>query len=90
MPKKKFELSSGNVFADLGLQNPEEALVKSELAMQIHCAAEKSLASGKLSVSKLAFILGVDKQQASDLLNGRFFDFSIKELRGFLCKVKQE
>ena len=28
--------SSGNVFADLGLPNPEEALAKAEIAMKIH------------------------------------------------------
>ncbi len=34
--KKEFELSSGNVFADLNLPNPEEALTKAELARQIN------------------------------------------------------
>ena len=31
----KFTRSSGNVFADLGVSNPEEALAKSQLAAQI-------------------------------------------------------
>ncbi|BBI16565.1 XRE family transcriptional regulator [Neochlamydia sp. S13] len=31
----KYEESSGNVFADLGIENPEEALAKAELARQI-------------------------------------------------------
>ncbi len=30
-----YEESSGNVFADLGIENPEEALAKSERARQI-------------------------------------------------------
>ncbi|MFI0435727.1 MAG: hypothetical protein ACH350_08420 [Parachlamydiaceae bacterium] len=35
--KKKivYEESSGNVFTDLGIENPEEALAKSEFARQI-------------------------------------------------------
>jgi len=31
-----YEISSGNIFADLGLPNPEERLAKSELARQIN------------------------------------------------------
>ncbi len=32
--KPEYFESSGNVFADLGVENPEEALAKSELARQ--------------------------------------------------------
>jgi len=37
MPKSELDytVSSGNVFADLGLPNPEEALAKAELAHKI-------------------------------------------------------
>ena len=37
MRKKKIEheMSSGNVFADLGVANPEEALAKAQLARAI-------------------------------------------------------
>lgn len=38
--KPEYHESSGNVFADLGVKDPEEALAKSELARQIakiHC-----------------------------------------------------
>ena len=33
---KNFETSSSNVFADLGLPNPEERLVKAKLALHIN------------------------------------------------------
>jgi hypothetical protein len=32
-----YTISSGNVFADLGLPNPEKALAKAELAQKIIC-----------------------------------------------------
>jgi hypothetical protein len=37
MPKRErdYVISSGNVFADLGVPNPEEALAKAELASKI-------------------------------------------------------
>lgn len=33
---KDYTISSGNVFADLGLSNPEERLIKAELAYHIN------------------------------------------------------
>lgn len=39
--KKKFEISKGNIFADINLPNPEEALAKAELARQIHNIIKK-------------------------------------------------
>ncbi len=41
--KKKFdwELSSGNVFADLGLPNPEELLAEADQASQINDLLKK-------------------------------------------------
>ena len=33
--KPKYEKSSGNVYADLGIPNPEEHLAKARLAMRI-------------------------------------------------------
>jgi len=40
MPRQEadYVVSSGNVFADLGLPNPEEALAKAELANKIPVA----------------------------------------------------
>jgi predicted XRE-type DNA-binding protein len=34
-PLPRFELSSGNVFADLGFEHPEEELAKAQLIFQI-------------------------------------------------------
>lgn len=38
---KDYIISSGNVFADLGLSNPEERLAKAELAFQINTIIEQ-------------------------------------------------
>ena len=37
----KYEISSGNIFADIGVENPEEALVKAELVTHIHDVIKK-------------------------------------------------
>jgi hypothetical protein len=47
MKRIKAEVGSGNVFADIGLPNPEEALAKAEIARLVNLA----LCSRKLSRS---------------------------------------
>jgi predicted XRE-type DNA-binding protein len=68
--------SSGNVFADLALDDAEELLVKSELAWRI---AERVRASG-LTQAQIAAELGIDQPRVSDLLGGRLRRFSLDRL----------
>jgi predicted XRE-type DNA-binding protein len=72
--------SSGNVFADLGLSNPEERLAKAQLATQIaNVLAKKGLtqaAAGKL--------LRISQPRVSGLLRGRLADFSTETLMKYL------
>lgn len=46
--KIEYEVSSGNVFADLGIPNPEEALAESERLLEI----DKAIRRKKLSQQK--------------------------------------
>ncbi|HEU0113566.1 MAG TPA: helix-turn-helix transcriptional regulator, partial [Thermomicrobiales bacterium] len=68
--------SSGNVFADLGLDDADELLVKSELAWRI---AEQIRASG-MTQAQIAAELGIDQPRVSDLLRGRLRRFSLDRL----------
>ncbi len=52
--KKDFEVSSGNVFADLNLPNAEEVLAKAELVRQI-------IKKKKLTQEQAALALGIDQ-----------------------------
>ena len=87
MKKKiKYEVSSGNVFADLNLPHPEEMLVRAEIAMQI-C----SLIKGKeLTQEQAALLLGVDQPKISALMNGKLPGFSLERLLGFLNELGQD
>ena len=76
----KYEISSGNIFADLGIKNPDEALAKSELAMQINHAMKKK----KLTQKKAAALLGIDQPKISALLSGKLNGFSLERLIRFL------
>ena len=76
----KVQSSSGNVFANMGLPNPEELLIKSELVRQI----SKIIAMRKITQTKAAQILGIDQPKVSTLLSGKLSGFSMERLLRFL------
>lgn len=76
----KVEVSSGNVFADLGLLNPEEMLVKAELASKIGEIIE----TRNLTQMDAAEILGIDQPKVSALIRGKLAGFSTERLFRFL------
>ena len=58
---------SGNVFADLGLSNPEERLAKADLAIRI----AGILRARRLTQAAAARILKIDQPKISRLLRGQ-------------------
>ena len=88
MPKREpdYVISSGNVFADLGLPNPEEALAKAELANKISVLIRERA----LTQAKAAKLLGIDQPKVSMLLRGRLTGFSLERLMRFLMLLGQD
>jgi len=84
--KTDYVVSSGNVFADLGVPNPEEALAKAELANKISVLIQKR----KLTQAKAAKLLGIDQPKVSMLLRGRLTGFSLERLMRFLLLLGQD
>ena len=78
--------SSGNVFADLGLPNPEQELLKAQLTVQIHAVLKES----GLKQSEIAKILGVSQPQVSLLMRNRSGNFSVGRLMEFLTALRQD
>lgn len=77
---KDYEVSSGNVFADLGLPDSGELLAKAELARQIN----NIITSKKLTQTAAAALLGVDQPKISALSKGKLTGFSLERLFRFL------
>jgi predicted XRE-type DNA-binding protein len=77
---------SGNIFADLGLPNPEQELLKAQLTLQIYSILK---ASGLTQV-ELAKILGVQQPQISLLMRNRAGNFSVGRLMEFLTALRQD
>src|SRR5436309_2158088 len=77
---------SGNVFADLGLPNPEQELLKAQLTLQIYTILKDS---GMTQV-EIAEILGARQPQVSLLMRNRAGNFSVGRLMEFLTALRQD
>jgi predicted XRE-type DNA-binding protein len=74
------QASSGNVFADLGLANPDELLVKAELARKI----SEIITKQHMTQAEAAKLLGIDQPKISALMRGKLSGFSTERLFRFL------
>ena len=73
-------LGSGNVFADLGLPNPEELLAKSRIASAIAEAIEQQ----RKTYDQASKTLGLSGAEVSDICNGRTKDYGVDRLNELL------
>lgn len=76
MAEEKLKASAGNVFADLGLTEPDERLAKADLAIKIAQIINKR----HLSQAQAAELLGISQPKVSLILNGRLQGFSLEKL----------
>ena len=77
---------SSNVFADLGVHQPEEELAKAQLASRIRQVIRQS----SLTQAGAAAIMGIDQPKVSALLNGRLTNFSSERLMRLLTRLGQD
>ena len=75
-----------DIFADLGLPNPQQELLKAQLTLQIHTILRDS---GMTQV-EIAKILGVRQPQVSLLMRNRAGNFSVGRLMEFLTALRQD
>lgn len=83
---REYTVSTGNVFADLGFDDPEEELVKAELVHQI----SRIIKDRKWTQSTAAEAMGIDQPKVSALLRGRFGGFSTDRLMRLLNLLDQD
>ena len=77
---------SGNVFADLGLPNPEQELLKAQLSLQIY----KIVKQRGLTQAQAGHILGIKQPHVSALMRNRAGNFSVGRLMEFLTALGQD
>ena len=78
--------SSGNVFADLGLPNPEQELLKARLTLQIYRIVKER----GLTQAQAGEILGIKQPHVSALMRNRAGNFSVGRLMEFLNRLGQD
>lgn len=78
--------SSGNVYADLGLKNPEEHALKADLVRQIATVLKEQ----ELTQTAAARRLGIAQPDVSKLLRGHFRQFSVERLMRFLVALGRD
>jgi predicted XRE-type DNA-binding protein len=77
---------SGNVFADLGLDHPEEEKLKAQLVRKIR----DIIRHRGLTQAKAATALGLKQPDVSALLTGRVHRFSLERLLRCVRRLDQE
>lgn len=76
----EFEISSGNVFADFELENPQELQARSMIGFHvIELSKDKNMKQ-----REIGSLLGIKQAEVSHLLNGHLSRFSIEKLMNFL------
>jgi predicted XRE-type DNA-binding protein len=84
--EKKVTPSSGNVFADMGLEDADDLLIKADLAISIATILSKR----GLNQTAAAKVLGIDQPKVSRLLRGDLYGFSIDQLIRLLGALGQK
>lgn len=77
---KNYEVTAGNIFLDLGLDQPEELLAKAQLLIEVGSLIKKS----KLSQKDVALKLGITQPKVSLLISGKLSAFSTDTLLHYL------
>jgi predicted XRE-type DNA-binding protein len=77
------EASTGNVFADLGLADSAEHMIKAALVVRIG----RIIRQRKLTQAAAAQLMGVDQPKVSAMLAGQFRGYSVERLMRFLVAL---
>jgi predicted XRE-type DNA-binding protein len=75
---------SGNVFADLELDDADELYARAQIGFQVY----QILQERKLKQREIAMLLAIKQPEVSHLMNGHFHRFTIDKLLIFLKKLE--
>jgi predicted XRE-type DNA-binding protein len=83
---RRFTVGIGNIYADLGFEEPELEQTRAMLAREIGSIVRER----RLTQVQAATILGIDQPKMSALLRGRLGGFSADRLMRFLTRLDQD
>ena len=76
---RKVRLMGYNVFTDMGFENPEEELTKSEIISSLRAL----IAEKNLTTEQVAARWSMEPSAVPELLRGHWGDYSVNQLLGF-------
>ena len=82
----EFEESSGNIFADLRLDDSDELYARAQIGFHVF----KILKDKKLKQREIAGVLGIAQPDVSHLMNGHFSRFTTDKLLDFLKRLDRK
>jgi predicted XRE-type DNA-binding protein len=79
-------ISSGNIWADIGRPDAEEAFARCQLMHRVTTMIRER----DLTQAQAAEILGTNQPTVSDLMRGKLSKFSLSRLIGFMTALGQD
>jgi len=84
--RRKVEVGSGNIFADLGLPDAEDMLLKSTIVIELR----RLINHRKLTQSAASKLIGISQGDLSKVLRGQFRGYSAAKLMRMLTAFDQD
>jgi predicted XRE-type DNA-binding protein len=82
----EFEEGSGNIFADLGLEDAGELYARAQIGIHVFTI----LTDKQLKQREIAGVLGIAQPDVSHLMNGHFSRFTTEKLLDFLKRLNHK
>src|SRR3954454_1099588 len=82
----EFEEGSGDVFADLGLEDADKLFARAKIGFHVY----QLLKAKGLPQREIASLLGVKQPEVSHLMNGHFSRFTTDKLLDFLKRLDRK
>jgi predicted XRE-type DNA-binding protein len=84
--KHEVEAGSGNIFADLGLPDADTHFLKAQIVSEIfRLTNERNLAQ-----AEAGNLMGIPQPDVSRIFTGRFREYSVERLMGFLTSFDRD
>ena len=83
MSKIEHEVSSGNVYEDLGYEDSTEMKIKAKAVRML----AMTIAESGMTQSDVASILGIDQPKISRILRGQFRGLSLEKIMSFILAL---
>jgi predicted XRE-type DNA-binding protein len=82
----RVEVASGNIFADLGLPDADTHFLKAQIVSEIY----RLTGERKLTQAQAGKLMGITQPEVSRMFKGRFREYSVERLMGFLTNFDRD